>query len=267
MMNPDLYTHGHHDSVLRSHRWRNVENSAAYLRPHLRPGQHLLDVGCGPGALTLDLARHVPNGAVVALDRAEGVLAEARATLSASPTPVRVLAGDVYGLPFPDASFDVVHAHQVLQHLTEPQRALQEMQRVCAPDGVVAVRDSDYGSFRWFPEDERLDAWLQMYMRVTLSNRAFPDAGRRLLSWAKAVGFRDVSAGASVWLFATPETRAWWGELWAERVAHSALAEQALERGFASRTELNEMADAFRTWAAAEGGWFSATHGELIARP
>jgi ubiquinone/menaquinone biosynthesis C-methylase UbiE len=53
----DTYTHGHHDSVLCSHAWRTAGNSAAYLLGELHPGQRLLDVGCGPGTITLDLAR------------------------------------------------------------------------------------------------------------------------------------------------------------------------------------------------------------------
>src|SRR5690348_13442980 len=50
------YTHGHHESVLRSHRWRTAENSAAYLLPHLSSGATVLDIGCGPGTITADLA-------------------------------------------------------------------------------------------------------------------------------------------------------------------------------------------------------------------
>jgi ubiquinone/menaquinone biosynthesis C-methylase UbiE len=263
----DLYTHGHHDSVLRSHRWRTVDNSAAYLRPHLAAGRLLLDVGCGPGALTVDLARHVPNGRVVAIDRAESVLGEARAAVAASGLPIEVTAGDVYALQFADAAFDVVHAHQVLQHLSDPVRALREMRRVCAPSGLVAARDSDYGSFRWYPEDPRLDAWLRMYHRVAAHNRAFPDAGRRLLEWARAAGFREITISASVWCFATPEARRWWSDLWADRVTESALAEQALSGGFATREELAGMAEAFRSWGAASDGFWSLTHGELLARP
>src|SRR5437868_7705422 len=74
-----VYTHGHHDAVLRSHRWRTAENSAAYLLPHLVNGQRLLDVGCGPGTLTLDLARRGAPGDVVGIDLEAAGLTEAPA--------------------------------------------------------------------------------------------------------------------------------------------------------------------------------------------
>ncbi len=64
----DTYTHGHAEPVLQSHRWRTAENSAAYLLPALRPGMDLLDVGCGPGTITVDLAARVAPGRVVGLD-------------------------------------------------------------------------------------------------------------------------------------------------------------------------------------------------------
>jgi ubiquinone/menaquinone biosynthesis C-methylase UbiE len=70
----DIYTHGHHDSVLRSHAWRTAGNSAVYLLGELRPGQRLLDVGCGPGSITLDLARRVAPGQVIGIDAEPDVL-------------------------------------------------------------------------------------------------------------------------------------------------------------------------------------------------
>ena len=63
-----------------------------------------------------------------------------------------VTKGDVYTLAYGDGAFDVVHAHQVLQHLADPVAALREMARVCRPDGVVAVRDGDYAAMTWYPE-------------------------------------------------------------------------------------------------------------------
>ena len=122
-----VYTHGHHESVLRSHRWRTAENSAAHLLPHLRPGQRLLDVGCGPGTITLDLAARLgPTGSVTAVEVTAEALGLARAeaarrgaggiesgiesgesgTESTAAVRVEFLVADVHALPLRDASYD-----------------------------------------------------------------------------------------------------------------------------------------------------------------
>jgi len=264
---PDVYTHGHHESVLRSHRWRTAENSAAYLLAALAPGMSLLDVGCGPGTITADLAARVAPGPTVGIDREEAPLAAARATAAERGlATVRFARGDAYRLDFPDESFDVVHAHQVLQHLTDPVAALGEMRRVCRPGGVVAARDADYAAMTWFPRDPRLDRWLELYRQVARGNGAEPDAGRRLLSWARRAGFEDVTASASVWCFATAAERTWWGELWADRITRSALAEQAVAAGLSDRTELARIGQAWHDWAARPDGWFAVLHAEILCR-
>ena len=147
------YTHGHHESVLRSHNWRTAENSAAYLLPLLEPGTALLDIGCGPGTITADLAQRVAPGPVTAVDASARVLAVARAEADRRGLAnVSFAEADVQRLDFADDSFDVVHAHQVLQHVADPVQALREMRRVCRPGGHVAVRDSDYRGFVWYPQ-------------------------------------------------------------------------------------------------------------------
>ena len=264
----DTYTHGHADSVLRSHRWRTAENSAGYLLPYLHPGQILLDVGCGPGTITIDLARRVAPGRVIGVDRAETALAEARAAAAdAGVDSVTFQIGDVYALDLPDGSVDVVHAHQVLQHLTDPVAALREMARVCRPGGVIAARDADYAAFTWWPEDPRLDSWLALYRACARDNNAEPDAGRRLLAWAHAAGLADTTASAGVWCYATPADRAWWGGMWADRIVQSALTDQAITSGRATAADLQEMSRAWREWAADGDGWFLIPHGEILARP
>src|SRR3954466_6008734 len=102
----DTYTHGHADAVLQSHRWRTVENSAAYLAPHLRPGLDVLDVGCGPGTSSVDLAERVAPGRVTGLDVSADPLEEARALAQARGVAVSFEVGNVYEREAPDESFD-----------------------------------------------------------------------------------------------------------------------------------------------------------------
>ncbi|HEV2089423.1 MAG TPA: methyltransferase domain-containing protein, partial [Cryptosporangiaceae bacterium] len=103
-----VYTHGHDESVLRSHRWRTAENSAAYLVPFLAPGMSLLDVGCGPGTLTADLAARVAPGRVTAVETTQEALDLARAEAAArGVTTVAFAVADVQVLDFPDDTFDV----------------------------------------------------------------------------------------------------------------------------------------------------------------
>lgn len=264
-MDGDRYTHGHHESVLRSHTWRTAENSAAYLLPHLRAGMDLLDVGCGPGTITVDLGERVAPGRTIGIDASDEVV-----QLAAAAAPpgagVSFRVADVDELPFDDDQFDVVHAHQVLQHVADPVAALREMRRVCRPGGIVAVRDADYGAFTWAPPDPQLDRWLAQYRSLARRNGGEPDAGRALLGWLHAAGFDDVDPAASVWCFALPDDRAWWGGLWADRVTASALGDQLRETGLATTQDLQDTAAAFRRWADCRDGWFSVLHGEAIAR-
>ena len=254
------YTHGYHESVLRSHRWRTVENSAAYLTPYLRPGLSLLDIGCGPGTITADFAARLAPGKVLGIDTSANVIAAAKRDYP----EVAFTSGDVYQLDDAGASWDIVHAHQVLQHLSDPVTALKAMRRAVRPDGIVAARDSDYASFTWHPADNRLTRWLALYGEIARANGGEPDAGRHLLSWAQQAGFGQITPSASVWCFATPEERAWWGGLWADRMTTSAIADQAVREGRATVAELASMADGWREWSAAADGWFAVLHGEII---
>ena len=261
------YTHGHSAAVLSAHSRRGAADSAAYLLAHLSAGMDLLDVGCGPASITADLAEHVAPGRVVALDAAAGALEAARATLSERglSEQVEVTSGDVMALPFEDASFDVVHAHQVLQHLADPVGALAEMRRVTRPGGIVAVRDAVYSAMTWFPEPAGIERWRSVYMATARANGGEPDAGSRLLSWARAAGFTDVTASASTWCYATPADRAWQSQTWAQRSLTS-FGPRAVELGLADRADLETMAQAWRQWGASEDAWFVVVHGEVLAR-
>lgn len=261
------YTHGHSAAVLSAHSRRGAADSAAYLLAHLSAGMDLLDVGCGPASITADLAERVAPGRVVALDAASDALQAARATLSERglSEQVELTCGDVMALPFEDASFDVVHAHQVLQHLADPVGALAEMRRLTRPGGMVAVRDAVYSAMTWFPEPAGMEQWRSVYMATARANGGEPDAGSRLLSWARAAGFTDVTASASTWCYATPADRTWQSQTWAQRCLTS-FGPRAVELGLADRADLEAMAQGWRQWGASEDAWFVVVHGEVLAR-
>ncbi|GAA4805149.1 class I SAM-dependent methyltransferase [Tomitella cavernea] len=261
-----VYTHGHHESVLRSHTVRTAADSAAYLLPHLRSGMALLDVGSGPGTITADLAEAVAPGRVTAVEATDQAMALTRATCAARGVDVRCLVSDAHRLELPDGAFDVIHAHQVLQHVGDPVQALREMRRVCRPGGVVAVRDADYAGFTWFPRLPELDRWLELYRRAAWANGGEPDAGRRLPAWARAAGFAEVDTSSSTWCFADPESRAWWGGMWAERILRSAIATQLAGAGWATRAELEEISAAWLRWADDPDGVLVVPHVEVLAR-
>jgi len=267
MSSSDRYTHGHHESVLRSHRWRTAENSAAFLLGELRDGQSLLDVGCGPGTISADFARRLPNGQVLAIDNAEAIITQARQDPDfAGLDNLNFEVRDVYATGLESDRFDVVFAHQVLQHVTDPVSALREMHRVVKPGGLVAIRDTDFGAFTWYPLDERLTRWLELYHDMTRRNRAQPDAGRRLKKWAMEAGFDECTVTSSTWTFESEEERQWWGGLWADRIEQSRFAEQALEYGLSTPEELAELAAGFRSWIDEPEGVFFVLHGEVLAR-
>ncbi|HWF17157.1 MAG TPA: methyltransferase domain-containing protein [Acidimicrobiales bacterium] len=263
------YTHGHHESVLRSHTWRTAENSAGYLLPHLRAGQSLLDVGCGPGTITADLALLVAPGEVVGIDASAEVVAQAAAaagTAGLGLGNLRFEVGDLFALDYADGSFDVIHLHQVLQHLADPVAALVALRRVLGGDGVLAARDSDYRAFSWAPSDPLLDRWLELYLAVTARNGHDARIGPKLMGVALSAGFSDVEVSSSTWTYADPEARAWWGGLWADRVRFSRFGEQAASYGLASVDELASIAAAFLRWAEAPDAVFVIPCVEILAR-
>lgn len=260
------YTHGQHRSVVDSYRLRTAANSAGYLLPHLRAGMSLLDVGCGPGAITADLAEAVAPGDVTALDASAEILEQAAALFAERGLTVATLAAQAPMTGLPDDSFDVVHAHQVLQHVGDPTGVLAELRRVCRPGGIVAARDADYAAFTWYPHSPEIATWLDLYRQVTRANGGEPDAGRRLRSWALQSGFTEVSASSSTWTYASTEDTAWWANMWAERLRVSQIGEQAVSGGYATPSELEQIAAGWLEWGRAPDAWFAVLHGEILCR-
>ena len=220
-------------------------------------------MGCGPGTITLGLARRA--GRVAGLDASEAMVEQARELAATSEVSnVTFEVGSAYELPYANESFDVVYAHQVMQHLGDPVRALREARRVLRPGGLVAVRDSDYQTMVHAPVEPAIEHWRRLYHEVVAANGGEADAGRFLPGWVRAAGFVDPVVTTSTTTYADAEGREFWGGMWAVRVTDSDFAQQAVSGGFAIRSDLVAISAAFRRWADSPSGFWAYMCGEVV---
>jgi SAM-dependent methyltransferase len=227
----------------------------------------LLDVGCGPGSITRGLAEALAPGQVVGLDLSAETLAAAREDAAARGlTNLAYQAGSVYELPFPDESFDVAYAHQVLQHLREPAQAVGEMLRVLRPGGLIAAREVDWGTMAYFPADPWIDRFVEVHLATWYRNGGEPRMGRRLRALFNAAAVSELRITAGDWCYATATETLDWGESYAERILTSPMGSRAVEYGYASPADLEAMAAAFRDWAVQPDAFWTFTHVAALAR-
>ncbi|KAF3040383.1 hypothetical protein E8E11_004831 [Didymella keratinophila] len=268
---PSTYKQGYHAAVTANHVSRTAEKDAAFLLPYLKPGLRVLDVGCGPGSITVGFAKYVSGGSVTGIDLSEDVLSQARDFLRGQQEKGDVKAdvsfeiGDVVkGLRFEDGEFDVVFCNQTLVHIPTPVVALKEMRRVCKKGGVVACREADW-PFRFYPELPGLllfhkYLWIMVHGAVPPPQDADgwsqdrPDVhphppnhrtGSRVHVWAREAGFdsNKIVKGASVDVHATPEKRETLGRIMVGRIENGGHREKYLKLG-ASEEEVDTIMDA-----------------------
>ena len=254
------------------HEMRNAENSAAFLLPKLRSMKEsnanltLLDVGAGSGSITATLAKLIPDSRVTAIDVNPKVLPRARAVAEmAGAKNVEFREGNVFGLPFPDASFDVTFCHQVLTHLDNPSEALREMLRVTKAGGVVAVREGDYETECVWPELPGLTKF-HKFVAASMGPGATSMAGRQLLPWALKVGVKreQIALSFSTWAYSSPSERKIWGQALVDRCRAGAFREKGLTLGVVTEDDFEEMTKAWEEWIDREDACVAMMSGEIL---
>ena len=265
----ETYLHGHHRSVLSAHSARTADDAAAFLLPYMEPGMNLLDVGCGPGTITSGLAAAVgESGSALGIDISDGLREEWDKRLEEHGSPnLGFQVDDVYESDLERDQFDVVYAHQLLQHLANPVGALTAAATLAKSGGIVAVREVDWGTFAAYPESKALDDFRRVYDAVAIRNGGNPRAGRNVLSWMQETGeLTDIHISTSTWTFFEEAGKTWWGDQWSQRIVESDIAAKALEYGIATTGELEAMSRGWQEWKNAPGSLSCFTHFEGLAR-
>jgi SAM-dependent methyltransferase len=194
----EKYTPGYTKTASNFMAQRSALSHAQFLLPHLDATSRLLDCGCGPGSISCDFANIMVSGHVEGIDQEQSQieLARARAT-EQGLTNTTFSIGSIYDLPYPDASFNVVFAHAIFEHIASPEKALTEMLRVLEPGGLVAIRSPDWGGFIVGPEIQGLQAAIDNYADLQIVNGGDTHIGRKLPRLLRTAGFDAVRFSAT----------------------------------------------------------------------
>lgn len=189
----EIYTPGYSANASAFMSERTLHSHGAFILPFLKPEAAVLDLGCGPGTITLGLAEAVFPGQVTGLDRDEESIRHAeRLAWGLEMMNVSFQVGDAYEIPFEDETFDVVFAHALFEHLSRPEQALREIHRVLKPGGVIGLCSPDWNRFNvtpWTPGTRRA---IEAYRDLQENNGGNTSAGGWLEDWITEAGFKSL---------------------------------------------------------------------------
>ena len=206
-MSREYYTFGFEEAGLAFMSRRTLKTHGGFFAAHLKHGMHVLDVGCGPGSITIGIAERVGSGRVTGVDLDESQVALAkRAAAEHEITNADFQTGDAYALAFDDAHFDALYCNALLEHVSDPVRAMREFYRVLKPGGVVGVAGPHWSRFLIAPMDPALAVAVDAFTALQRSNGGDVDVGGKLSQLALEAGFERVKLRAAyqnydpVWL-------------------------------------------------------------------
>lgn len=260
----EKYTHGQSKAAIRAFSERTAASHAAFFVPHLHSGMSLLDCGCGPGSITIDLAVLVAPGEVIGIDMADTPLEEGRKNAKIrGVSNLRFETANIYELPFPDNTFDAVFSHAVVEHLRDPLKALREQYRVLKPGGILGIRDADRVGELFWPENAALIKLLDVWNRVMQHNGADPFIGRKLRSLLSEIGLKRIEASASYECHGTSESVQLTAEV-ASSYFSGAFAEQTIKLGWMDRSEIEIINAAWKAWGEDSNAFWARSWCEAI---
>lgn len=264
----DTYIHDyesvHNTGIIRG---RTLEKHGAFFLPYLRPDMNVLDCGCGPGTISLGLAKIVPSGEVVGIDIESSQLDIARSSAAEfGISNATFEVGNVYQLSFSDNRFDAVFSHALFEHLNDPVTAFKEIHRVLKPGGLVGVRTSEWSGTILSPSNEDLKSALDIYLKFRQERGGNPFIGQTLRALLREAGFVDTEGSASYECWGTKEGMASVADVLIGEFADQELQEQAVRLGWADKAHFERTAEAIRDLCRNPDSIFAHAWFEAVGR-
>ena len=264
---PSPYAMGYSEDFLSLLARRNAETVAFHLLPHLRPGTKVLDFGCGPGTISVGLAKAVAPGELHGIDIEASQITMAQAAAQAGGHGnAHFQVGDGTNLPFADNTFDVVHCHAVLMHVPNLAQALAEVKRVLKPGGILSARESIISSHFFEPDPQgRLTQATDTFAKLLAASGGHPNLGKALKRVLLDADFRHVCATASFEPFSEEEDRMFLQGFIRNWFFSPKMKDPSIKYGLASEEDFAAWDEAVDTWRAHPGGFAAFSWGEAIA--
>lgn len=224
-----------------------------------RPGEHILDVGCGPGYLAGELAARVgPTGSVYGIDVSEHMLAiaEAHAERAAPDTPIELHRANATALPSEEGTFDAAVATQVYEFVNDTASALAELYRVLRPGGRALILDTDWDSVVWHSSD---GARMRRVLHAWQGRLANPHLPRTLSPTLRQAGF-EISHREAFPIFDPEGEETTYSALQIDHIAAAAVGGNEVSTG-----EVCAWAADLRTLARSDSYFFSVSRYIFLA--
>jgi ubiquinone/menaquinone biosynthesis C-methylase UbiE len=264
MTSREQYSGGYSPLIINQFKLRSLAHQGAFLMPYLKPDMKVLDCGCGPGSMTLDIAKLVKPGHVCGIDSSPIQIEQALSLQKErSITNAEFFAASAYQLPYPDNTFDVVFAHAVLYHLQKPKDALSEFRRVLKPNGLVALRDACHTGDMMIPETPCLTAAWESIDRVFTYQGGDINFGSQHHQILLDTGFSNISIGCTYDMFSTGVEKKSIQSYWVGFLAddHRRLI---LDQGWCTERELEQQCNALKEWELNRTSFFARARCEAI---
>ena len=262
---PD-YTMGYSQEMLTTQLRATAESSAAFLLPHLRPGLRALDFGCGPGTISLGLAKFVAPGEMHGVDMEESLIEMARSAATSQGQDNAIFhVGDVTDLSFEDNFFDIAHCRSVLMHVPDTAAVLSEIKRVLKPGGIIACREMICDSAFTHPDSGVMKRSWDMFADLLMADDGHPQMGKDMKGHILEAGFADIRMSASFSVYSSPREIDSIHHLISGWLLSPEVAEAAIKYGASSESLVNNLQAAYDKWKEHPGALFAFAYGEAMA--